>query len=771
MISGNNLLLAIGIDNYRYSADFKSLNNAVNDTKALIDVLTGKYSFELCQDPLFNETATKDNIYAAFNSLVSSCTEEDNLVIFFAGHGVMHPLTRKGYWVPHEARNAPPDFISNSDIKDFLENIPAKHIFLISDSCFSGTFLTTTRGIDVEQSYSDLASNKSRWMLASGSEQKVSDGAPGKSSPFAKYLLRFLKNNDNKYSSVTEIIRYVTVLTAHNSRQQPRGAQIENIGHQGGELVFIAKDEFVKKSIDKTKGKPHTRELLAEINAVYRQKSEIATGKEIVLIQSFIEGKDLLIFELFRFNDQGQKKVSFNDGKIKFSHGTDQVLECTVYARFATWEGFNNYWDNHQDFHEKQVLAIGASDEISRVEESEVAIAHQEHLQDLLDSNQNPMKCLHCGNIISTNDSFLVEIDEIDLKENIGNVHLECLRPVDRVLGKTRFKDIDNEKMLVNFDHKTWVSLIKRGQGFLSGTAKINQQQKIVALGWNKDHAINSGDYCIKMFLENGDSQYVMLGREIHRFHSAKIDAELNSFNDALKESIETKDPLAVTSMHKTFGNYSQLEKIKADSETILKVAGFEKSKFSQQIKAINENIDNDYAPLGLLTIPTTNEILNLGKFIPLISDPAQFETLHNNWNDAGFNIGKCAFKIIESDKDLDQFLPAFFSDGMQPVLNPKFDENKNLVEGIIFSDIKDFIENSESQQLIPPKEPAWKTGDIVKVVFPNRRSKKIPLGKLVSDEFLDDSGVPCVMFAAIESGIVREDLTFKIPSRLLERV
>lgn len=49
----NYYLLAIGIDNYR--GDWDNLNNALSDTKAIIEVLTSKYSFELIQEPLYND--------------------------------------------------------------------------------------------------------------------------------------------------------------------------------------------------------------------------------------------------------------------------------------------------------------------------------------------------------------------------------------------------------------------------------------------------------------------------------------------------------------------------------------------------------------------------------------------------------------------------------------------------------------------------------------------------------------------------------------------
>src|ERR1035437_3823613 len=168
-----NYLLAIGIDKYKLD-DWENLDNAVRDTRLLVEVLTTKYSFELIQEPIYDEQATKENIFQALTNIIPVLTTDDNLVIYFGGHGFMHPLTQKGFWIPHESRKNTADFISNSDIKDFMETMPAKHIFLIADACFSGTFLTRTRGGAFESLYSHLDSKTSRWMLASGGEQTVS---------------------------------------------------------------------------------------------------------------------------------------------------------------------------------------------------------------------------------------------------------------------------------------------------------------------------------------------------------------------------------------------------------------------------------------------------------------------------------------------------------------------------------------------------------------------------------------------------------------------
>ncbi|MBC3789500.1 hypothetical protein FHK02_6096 [Spirosoma sp. LMG 31448] len=159
----------------------------------------------------------------------------------------MNPHTKKGYWVPVDAALSESDYIPNSTIKDKIEDINAKHIFLVSDSCFSGTFLTKTRSVDIASSfYEKLDKSKSRWYLSSGREEKVSDGIKGKGSPFSNSLINFLKENDSKYISVSEIINHTSKITGSASRQQPVGGTITGLEQEYGQMILIKKEHDIK---------------------------------------------------------------------------------------------------------------------------------------------------------------------------------------------------------------------------------------------------------------------------------------------------------------------------------------------------------------------------------------------------------------------------------------------------------------------------------------------------------------------------------------------
>lgn len=247
-MKGKNYLLVIAIDKYQNEA-FPNLNNAKLDAERFIHILATKYNFELAQSPFFDESATRKNIVEAVNHLTGFLTIDDNIIIYFAGHGEINPKTRKGFWIPTDADKSIGDYIPNSTVIDAIEGIEAKHILLVSDSCFSGTFLEQTRAKS-DFHYSKIEQLKSRWVIASGRLENVSDGEPGVGSPFSIALIDFLENNKSNTVSFLELATHVTKETGIASKQQPIIAHIQGVGHCGGQLVFKLVDEHIKPLFD-----------------------------------------------------------------------------------------------------------------------------------------------------------------------------------------------------------------------------------------------------------------------------------------------------------------------------------------------------------------------------------------------------------------------------------------------------------------------------------------------------------------------------------------
>ncbi len=238
-VNRTNHLLGIAINDYEHCP---KLNNAVKDVEDFIDLMKNQFAFESENIyTLFDDEATGSNIIEQLDELAEKLTENDNLIIYFSGHGALHPRQGNGYWIPVKARQDKYfDYLANAVIKEHLSAIAAHHIFLIADSCFSGA-LFTQGAKDVGKR---LEKNPSRWGLTSGQKEIVLDGKPGENSPFAKSLLLHL-GNTTRPIGVQELCSNVLETTAANAQQTPLGEPLQVKGHQNGQFVFrLKKDEI-----------------------------------------------------------------------------------------------------------------------------------------------------------------------------------------------------------------------------------------------------------------------------------------------------------------------------------------------------------------------------------------------------------------------------------------------------------------------------------------------------------------------------------------------
>jgi len=232
-LSKKTQLLCIGID--RYSNDITSLNNAVRDAKAFERILKERYGVTKIKS-LYDKAATLEGIIGAFDDLKKVITQEDNLIIYFSGHGEL--VDEEGYWVPTDAvLNKRHTYLPNYEVKNFLKTLKAHHVLVIADACFSGALLEKSRSTVARRYYAI----PSRWVMTSGQKELVPDGLPGHHSPFAKSLLTQLELNPKPYLSVRELWLDMREGVVANSKQTPLCEPVRSVNHQGGEYYFIDK--------------------------------------------------------------------------------------------------------------------------------------------------------------------------------------------------------------------------------------------------------------------------------------------------------------------------------------------------------------------------------------------------------------------------------------------------------------------------------------------------------------------------------------------------
>ncbi len=240
---GDYYALIIGID--KYSGEWTPLQNAVNDAKAVENMLRNQYKFDHFTN-LYDAEATRSGIIKAMESLVSKVKPNDNVFIYYSGHGEFKQALNKGYWVPVDAKtSSTSNYISNSDLQTLLAGIQSKHTLLVSDACFSGDiFRGHTVSVPFEESekyYNEVHSLASRQAITSGGIEPVMDGGKDGHSVFAYYLLKTLGNNKNKYYDAGQLYTRLKIPVINNSEQTPKISPIKNTGDEGGQFIFIKK--------------------------------------------------------------------------------------------------------------------------------------------------------------------------------------------------------------------------------------------------------------------------------------------------------------------------------------------------------------------------------------------------------------------------------------------------------------------------------------------------------------------------------------------------
>ena len=225
--------LVIGNDQYR---EHKPLSNAVNDANAVASLLRSKYQFKV--DVLTN--ATRVEILSALSTLRKTISDKDNLLIYYAGHGVLDKDMDEGFWLPVDAgREDDVNWIPNDDIIRSVRVMKAKHVMVVADSCFSGTLI---RGIKIREESSDylkeIVKKKARTVLTSGGLEPVSDVGGGNNSVFAAAFMRILNENTGVMDGnqlFTTLRRQVMI----NADQTPEYGDIRKAGHDGGDFLFV----------------------------------------------------------------------------------------------------------------------------------------------------------------------------------------------------------------------------------------------------------------------------------------------------------------------------------------------------------------------------------------------------------------------------------------------------------------------------------------------------------------------------------------------------
>ena len=229
--------------------EWGDLVNPVNDAKTIAKELEDDYGFNI---ELVENATQQDVILKLREYAQKSYLPNDQLFIFFAGHGQFDDLLGQGYIVTKDSKkadDAKTTYISHSMLRAVIDNIPSQHTFLAMDVCFGGTFDPSiaragNRGED--DLYEELTTDefvkrklrfKTRKYLTSGGKQYVPDGRPGMHSPFARKFLEALRDGGgrDKVLTLTELYGWMERINP-----EPKAGGF-GTDEPGSDFVFVVK--------------------------------------------------------------------------------------------------------------------------------------------------------------------------------------------------------------------------------------------------------------------------------------------------------------------------------------------------------------------------------------------------------------------------------------------------------------------------------------------------------------------------------------------------
>lgn len=246
---GNYYALIIGIDDY--AAPLPRLKTAVNDAQSVADLLSNRYGFRVTT--LLNQDATRDNILKAITHFRKSLAENDSFLIYYAGHGSYDRETEKGYWLPVDADPDPlvtSRDISADDLTTEVRGLAARHVIIISDSCFSGDL---SRGAgdfspsDGSQAYIHrMLRAPSRTLMASGSDEPVSDSGSQGHSVFANQLIQAMQSRSEPSFTAEDLFVSIRKPVLARSGQSPQYTALrDTIRASAGQTSSLDTGDFV----------------------------------------------------------------------------------------------------------------------------------------------------------------------------------------------------------------------------------------------------------------------------------------------------------------------------------------------------------------------------------------------------------------------------------------------------------------------------------------------------------------------------------------------
>ena len=318
--SGKYHAIIISENNY-FDEKFPDLIEPKNDADNLMSLLVSKYFFK-SEDITRLIDPTRANILDAIDQKRKTLSLDDNLIIFYAGHGYWDEVLKMGYWIPSDAKkDSKSNWVSNTDLTLYLSAFESNHVLLVADACFSGGIFKTRSIGDMDQGTKRLYELKSRKAITSGNLKEVPDN-----SVFMKFFLKELELNQSTFLTSDQLFAKIRPNILNNSSTEPLYGVIHNTGDEGGEFVFYNSDSSTVNSDE-------AKELAANLTAKTKRSMT-----EVILIENKLLENPKRV-AIISFDNSSGKESEYGDlgGPLRDMLTTDlkDVKNLTMVDRQA----------------------------------------------------------------------------------------------------------------------------------------------------------------------------------------------------------------------------------------------------------------------------------------------------------------------------------------------------------------------------------------------------------------------------------------------------
>ncbi len=350
----NSWALVVGINEYEHAS---RLGYATNDATAFAEQLTSRFGFpDANVSIILDKDATLQNIRGAMHKLARGTTEEDRIIVFYAGHGHTVPAYGReaGFLVPVDGRaDDTSTLLTWDDLVNTSRIIRAKHMLFIMDACYGGLIGMRALSPGAKRFVRDMLSRYSRQFLTAGkADEVVADcGGPRNGhSVFTGHLLNALEGE----MQASDGLISANALMAHvysRVAQDPHSLQAPHYGFLAGDGDLFFTIPVVETDPSKPKD---TGDVMIEVPPDLLAPEEATAAPPLLeRVKEYLSDRkhrialdDLVMRELRtaqqrlgeeNFSVQGSNitKQDFADRLLKYENASSDLLK--VSALLGRW--------------------------------------------------------------------------------------------------------------------------------------------------------------------------------------------------------------------------------------------------------------------------------------------------------------------------------------------------------------------------------------------------------------------------------------------------